>query len=206
MVKLKKSEESVGKMAEEIGAALNQSLTGNRFTIEGTSEIGASVSKDLQKWALIAILVSMLGIIIYLAWRFEFIFGVAAAIATFHDVLAVLGIFYLLHLEITLLVVTALLTLAGYSLTDTVVVFDRIRENLIKVRDSLGKIINVSINEVLSRTIVTSTTVFRRFGPFLVRGCGDPGLCPSHAIGSHYWHLLVHLCGQPHYLCLAQRH
>ena len=109
---------------------------------------------------LIAILVSMLGIIIYLAWRFEFIFGVAAAIATFHDVLAVLGIFYLLHLEITLLVVTALFTLAGYSLTDTVVVFDRIRENLIKVRDSLGEIINVSINEVLSRTIVTSTTVF----------------------------------------------
>ncbi len=160
MVKVKKSEASVGKMAEEISAALNHSITGNRFTVEGTSEIGASVSKDLQKWAMIAILVSMLGIIIYLAWRFEFVFGVAAAIATFHDVLAVLGIFYLLHREITLLVVTALLTLAGYSLTDTVVVFDRIRENLIKIRESLGKTINISINEVLSRTIVTSTTVF----------------------------------------------
>ena len=160
MVKLKKSEESVGKMAEEIGAVLNHSITGNRFTVEGTSEIGASVSKDLRKWAMIAIVVSMLGIIIYLAWRFEFVFGIAAAIATFHDVLAVLGIFYLLHREITLLVVTALLTLAGYSLTDTVVVFDRIRENLIKIRESLGKTINISINEVLSRTIVTSTTVF----------------------------------------------
>ena len=160
MVKLKKSEESVGKMASEIGAALDESISGNHFTVEGTSEIGASVSKDLRKWAIIAIAVSMLGIILYLAWRFEFVFGIAAAVATFHDVLVVLGIFYLLHREITLLVVTALLTLAGYSLTDTVVVFDRIRENLIKLRESLGKTINISINEVLSRTIVTSTTVF----------------------------------------------
>ena len=160
MVKLKKSEASVGKMASEIGTVLNESISGNRFTVEGTSEIGASVSKDLRKWAIIAIAVSMLGIILYLAWRFEFVFGIAAAAATFHDVLVVLGIFYLLHREITLLVVTALLTLAGYSLTDTVVVFDRIRENLIKIRESLGKTINISINEVLSRTIVTSTTVF----------------------------------------------
>jgi SecD/SecF fusion protein len=160
MVKLKKSEESVGKMAEEIGGVLNKNIVNNRFTIEGTSEIGASVSKDLRKWAMFAILISMLGIIVYLAWRFEFIFGIAAAIATFHDVLAVLGIFYLLDKEITLLVVTALLTLAGYSLTDTVVVFDRIRENLIKLRDSLEKIINISINEVLARTLVTSTSVF----------------------------------------------
>ncbi len=160
MVKLKKSEESVGKMADELALVLNQNLPENRFTIEGTSEIGASVSKDLRKWAIIAIVISLIGIIIYLAWRFELVFGVAAAIATFHDVLAVLGIFYLLDREITLLVVTALLTLAGYSLTDTVVVFDRIRENLGKLREPLGKVINISVNEVLSRTIVTTTTVF----------------------------------------------
>ncbi|WP_449244651.1 protein translocase subunit SecD [Desulfobacca acetoxidans] len=160
MVKLKKSEESVGKMADELAVIFNQSLSGNHFSIEGTSEIGASVSKDLRKWAIIAIVISLIGIIVYLAWRFEFVFGVAAAIATFHDVLAVLGIFYLLDKEITLLVVTALLTLAGYSLTDTVVVFDRIRENLAKTRDNLGKIINLSVNEVLSRTIVTTSTVF----------------------------------------------
>lgn len=160
MVKLKKSEESVGKMAEELAQVLNQNLPGNRFTIEGTSEIGASVSKDLRKWAIIAIVISLIGIIVYLAWRFELVFGVAAAIATFHDVLAVLGLFYLLDREITLLVVTALLTLAGYSLTDTVVVFDRIRENLGKLREPLGKVINISVNEVLSRTIVTTTTVF----------------------------------------------
>ncbi len=100
--------------------------------MESKAEIGASVSRDLKRAALIAIAISLAGIVLYLAWRFDRRFGVAAAVATFHDVLTVLGIFYLLDKEITLLVVTALLTLAGYSLTDTVVVFDRIRENLRK--------------------------------------------------------------------------
>ncbi len=99
-------------------------------------------------------------IIMYIAARFEFRFGAAAATATFHDVLAVLGIFYLLDKEITLLIVTALLTLAGYSLTDTVVVFDRIRENLRGRKGrKLDQVINDGINQVLSRTIVTSLTV-----------------------------------------------
>jgi len=97
----------------------------------------------------------MLGIVVYIAWRFEFVFGIGALVATFHDVLAVLGVFYLFNVEITLLVVTALLTLAGYSLTDTVVVFDRIRENLARRRGKLAEIINLSVNEVLSRTIIT---------------------------------------------------
>ena len=102
----------------------------------------------------------LIGIILYLAWRFELIFGIGATAATFHDVLAVLGIFWLLDKEITLLMVTALLTLAGSSLNDTVVVFDRIRENLALRRGKLGEIINLSVNEVLSRTIVTNGTVF----------------------------------------------
>jgi SecD/SecF fusion protein len=160
MVKVKKSEETVGQMADKIAAILNQSLAKNKFTVASTAEIGASISQDLRNKAIIAIVISMLGIIIYLAWRFEFIFGIGAAVATFHDVLAVLGVFWLLNKEITLLVVTALLTLAGYSLTDTVVVFDRIRENLARKRGKLGEIINLSVNEVLSRTIVTSSTVF----------------------------------------------
>ena len=160
MIKVKKSEESVGQMANKLAAILNQSLTQNRFTVASTAEIGASISYDLRNKAIIAIVISMVGIIIYLAWRFELIFGIGAAVATFHDVLAVLGIFWLMHKEITLLVVTALLTLAGYSLTDTVVVFDRIRENLARRRGKMGDIINLSVNEVLSRTIVTSTTVF----------------------------------------------
>jgi len=160
MVKVKKSEESVGQMADNLAAILNKSLPANHFTVASTAEIGASISQDLRNKAIIAIVISMIGIIVYLTWRFELIFGIGAAAATFHDVLAVLGIFWLLDKEITLLVVTALLTLAGSSLADTVVVFDRIRENLALRRGKLGEIINLSINEVLSRTIVTNGTVF----------------------------------------------
>jgi SecD/SecF fusion protein len=160
MIKLKKSEESVGQISEHLAGALNKALPDTQFKVIGKQEIGASISQDLRNKAIIAIVISMIGIIVYIAVRFEFIFGIGAAMATFHDVLAVLGIFWLLNREITLLVVTALLTLAGYSLTDTVVVFDRIRENLARKRGKLGEIINLSVNEVLSRTIVTSSTVF----------------------------------------------
>jgi SecD/SecF fusion protein len=160
MVKLKKSEDTVGQMSQHLVEILNKALPENNFKVIGKSEIGASISQDLRNKAIVAIIISMLGIVIYIAWRFEFIFGIGATLATFHDVLAVLGVFWLFNVEITLLVVTALLTLAGYSLTDTVVVFDRIRENLARRRGKLGEIINLSINEVLSRTIITSSTVF----------------------------------------------
>ena len=118
------------KTAEQVMAVFRKEFPENKFVVESSTEIGPTIGKKLQSDALIAILISFAGIIIYIAARFEFRFGVAAALATFHDVLAVLGAFYILDKEITLLVVTALLTLAGYSLTDTVVVFDRIRENL----------------------------------------------------------------------------
>jgi SecD/SecF fusion protein len=160
MVKLKRSEASVGQMSEHLADILNKALPDNHFKVIGKQEIGASVSKDLRNKAIIAILISLVGIIVYIAWRFEFIFGIGATVATFHDVLMVLGVFWLFNIEITLLVVTALLTIAGYSLTDTVVVFDRIRENMARRRGRLAEIINLSVNEVLSRTIITSTTVF----------------------------------------------
>jgi SecD/SecF fusion protein len=160
IVRIKHSQQSIGAAADQVAAALAQELPDKGFTIESKAEIGASVSKELKQAALIAIAISLAGIIIYLGWRFDLRFGIAAAVATFHDVLTVLGIFYFLHKEITLLVVTALLTLAGYSLTDTVVVFDRIRENLRKKgHPDLGTLINQSINEVLSRTLITSGTV-----------------------------------------------
>ena len=160
MVRLKRGEESQAGMAQRVQDIFSKGLPENPFVVEGTNEVGPAIGKDLQKAALWAITISMIGIIIYIAWRFEFKFGVAAAIATLHDVLAVLGLFYLLNREITLLIITALLTLAGYSLTDTVVVFDRIRENLRgRRRESLADVINMSINEVLSRTVVTSFTV-----------------------------------------------
>jgi len=148
------------KVAEKVLEAFRKNFPDNPFVVDASTEIGPTIGQKLQKDALIAIGISMLGIILYVAARFEFRFGIAAAIATFHDVFAVLGILYFLDKEITLLIVTALLTLAGYSLTDTVVVFDRIRENLkVRHRDPLDVIINKAVNQVLSRTVVVSLTV-----------------------------------------------
>jgi preprotein translocase subunit SecF len=163
LIQIKKSETagSEGKVADKILAVFAKEFADNKFVVDSTTEIGPKVGKSLRDDALIAVIVSAIGMIVYLAWRFEFSFGVAAAAATFHDVLSVLGIFNILGKEVNLLLITALLTLAGYSLTDTVVVYDRIRENLrLRPRDPLDQVINSSINEVLSRTIVTSLTVF----------------------------------------------
>jgi preprotein translocase subunit SecF len=162
LIQVKKSTNvPLGRVADRIVAILTKEFADNRFAVDSTTEIGPKVGKSLQHDTLIAVVLSAVGMIIYLAWRFEFIFGVAAAIATFHDVLTVLGVFYMLGKEVNLLLVTALLTLAGYSLTDTVVVYDRIRENLrLRTKDPLATVINNSINEVLSRTIVTTITVF----------------------------------------------
>ncbi len=159
IVKIKKSEEVVANLGDTVGAILTKELADKMFVLESQSEIGSSVSSVLRNKAIQAIAISLLGVIVYLALRFDIRFGLAAAIATFHDVIVVLGICWLLNTEITLLLVTALLTLAGYSLNDSVVVFDRIRENMRKSDDhSLGHSINTSINEVLGRTIVTSLT------------------------------------------------
>ncbi|MGH7167899.1 MAG: protein translocase subunit SecF [Nitrospiraceae bacterium] len=159
------------KIADRVVAVFSKEFPNNRFVVESSTEIGPTVGKKLQHDALIAVLISFAGIILYIAARFEFRFGVAAAVATFHDVLAVLGAFYVLDKEITLLVVTALLTLAGYSLTDTVVVFDRIRENLrLRRRDGIVAVINSGVNQVLSRTIVTSLTVVLVLIPLTLAG------------------------------------
>ena len=159
IVKIKKSEEVVANLSDKVGKILSNNLGDKHFVLESQSEIGSSVSAVLRNKAIQAIFISLAGVIIYLAMRFDIRFGLAAAVATFHDVLVVLGICWLLNLEITLLIVTALLTLAGYSLNDSVVVFDRIRENTRKdASKSLAASINDSINQVLSRTVVTSLT------------------------------------------------
>jgi SecD/SecF fusion protein len=136
-------------------------MEGKNFTIESQSEIGAAISEVLRNKAILAIAISLMGVLFYLAIRFDFSFGLAAAATTFHDVLVVLGICWLLNMEISLLLVTALLTLAGYSLNDTVVVFDRIRENMEKFKEkNLLDVINTSINDILGRSVVTSLTTF----------------------------------------------
>lgn len=149
-------EQMVGRGVVE---ALSALFPENPMTVESVSEIGPAIGKKLRSDAFFALAVSALAIVVYLAWRFEFKFGVAAAVATFHDVIMLVGIFWALGREIDLLFITALLTIGGYSLTDTVVVFDRIRENIrLRKRDTFSSTINLSVNEVLSRTLITSLT------------------------------------------------
>ncbi len=114
---------------------------------------------------------ALAGMLVYLAFRFEWIYGAAAVIAVFHDTLITVGLFSLLHKEISLTVVAALLTLVGYSMNDTIVVFDRIRENLkILRREKLESLINISVNQTLSRTVLTSGLTFLTALPFLFGG------------------------------------
>ena len=171
LIRVKKEFAQQSRTLDKIQEALKANLPERSFVVEGSDEIGPAIGKGLRRSATWAIVLSMIGILIYIAWRFDFRFGVAATIATFHDVLAVFGVFHLMGKEINLLLVTALLTLAGYSLSDTVVVFDRIRENLrARRKDPLGLVINSSINEVLSRTIVTGLSVFLVTLSFLFLG------------------------------------
>lgn len=161
LIKVGKANVAMGKVSDTVQDIFKKEFAANPFTVDSSSEIGPSIGAKLRNDTLIAVAISLLGIILYIAWRFDFKFGIGAVLATVHDVLAIFAVFYLLNKEINLLFITAVLTVAGYSLTDTVVVFDRIRENLRKsLKESMRTIFNLSINEVLSRTIVTSLTTF----------------------------------------------
>ncbi len=146
-------------VGEKIANALRENIQAP-FEVERTEEVGAAVSADLRNKALLAILYSTIGILIYVALRFEFRFGLGGVVALFHDVLITMGALALTGRQIQLPVVAALLTIFGYSINDTIVVFDRIRENM-KMRrgQEFAKLIDGSINETLSRTIITSLTV-----------------------------------------------
>jgi len=160
-------------LGDKLLSAMRVGLPDNEFTLDSIDDIGPAVGETLQKQARWAILLSLLGILIYIWIRFEFRFGVVATVATFHDVLTVLGIFLILNKEISLLVISALLTLAGYSLTDTVVLYDRIRENRKLFRKKGGDFastINTSINDVLSRTLITSLTTLSVVVVLLILG------------------------------------
>ncbi|MEW6569585.1 MAG: protein translocase subunit SecF [Nitrospirota bacterium] len=172
LIRVKKKEETLGGFSDKIIAALSQKFTDQNLVVDSTTEIGPKVGERLKGDALWAILAATLGLLVYIAWRFQFRFGIGATIATLHDVFAVLGFFYITNREINLIIVSALLAIAGYSLTDTVVVFDRIRENLkTRLRDPVEVVINQSINEVLSRTIITSfTTLLAALALFLFGG------------------------------------
>jgi preprotein translocase subunit SecF len=172
IIKTQLQQAGTERAQDRISAVISKAFPGNKFQVLGSDMVGPSVGKTLKSHAILAIILSLIGIVIYIAWRFNFVFGVAATIATFHDVLALLGIFFVLHFEMNILFITALLTVAGYSLTDTVVVYDRIRENMakMKAKSDVGQVINVSINEVLSRTLITSLTVLLVLAALLVIG------------------------------------
>ena len=159
LVRVKKKDEALGADSLLIIETMMQRFGEMQPVIDSTMEIGPKVGERLRKDALMAVIAATIGILLYVAFRFQIRFAIGATAATFHDVLAVLGIFYLSGKEINLILVSALLMIAGYSLTDTVVVFDRIRENLrTRYREHIHKVVNASINEVLSRTIIVSLT------------------------------------------------
>ncbi len=172
LIRIKKGEETLGNLSEKIISVLSGTFSGNNLVVDSVTEIGPKVGARLRKDAMWATIAAIIGILIYITIRFQFRFSVGATAATFHDVLAVLGLFYLSGKEINLILVSALLMIAGYSLTDTVVVFDRIRENLrYKYKKSALDIVNQSLNEVLSRTIITSlTTFFAAFALYIFGG------------------------------------
>ncbi len=146
---------------EQIVGALNSNYHGGTATVQSTDIVGPTAGKQLTRQAGWAVLWSLMGMLVYLWFRFEFIYGAAAVIAVFHDTLITIGFFSLLNTEITLTVVAAILTLVGYSMNDTIVVFDRIRENLQTMRRAtLSEVVNKSINQTLSRTILTSGLTF----------------------------------------------
>ena len=133
----------------------------NPFAVLNVDVVGPTVGHQLETKALLATLWSMLGMLVYLWFRFQLIYGVAAVVACFHDTLITVGAFALLNKEISLTVIAAILTLVGYSMNDTIVVFDRIRENLrLNRRESLPDVVNRSINQTLSRTVLTSGLTF----------------------------------------------
>ncbi len=161
LIRAKKQGETPGDTTEAITNILSAKFSAMKPVVDSTAEVGPKVGSRLKQDALWAIMWATLGMLGYIGWRFQFRFGVAATLSTFHDILAVLGILYLFDREMNLIILTALLTIAGYSLTDTVVVFDRIRENMKKApKEPLENLVNRSVNEVLSRTIITSFTVF----------------------------------------------
>lgn len=146
-------------VADAVAKALDQSVGPGQYRIERRESVGPKVGRELQGKALMAILFSFFVTLVYLAFRFEWRFGLAAVIATAHDVLATIAFISVLHLEVSLVVVGAVLTVVGYSLNDTIIIFDRVRENLRKYRrQNLYEILNLSINETLPRSVLTHGT------------------------------------------------
>jgi len=152
---------NVQGVTPQVIAAVKDNFGLGSFAIRGAEIVGPKVGGELRRQAILVTLYALAGMLVYIAFRFEWVYGAAAVLAVFHDVLITLGFFSILRFEISLTVIAALLTLVGYSMNDTIVIFDRIRENnrLLR-RESFAAVVNKSINQTLSRTILTSGLTF----------------------------------------------
>ena len=158
---------------DKVEKALQQAFPQSKFTRAGLDKVGASVGAEIQKAAIIASLLSLFGILVYVAFRYEFSFAVGAVLAVIHDVLMTIGCYCLSGREFNAPVVAAILTIIGFSINDTIVIFDRIREDLkLGIRGSFKDIINQALNQTLSRTLITSGTVFLATSALFIFGGG----------------------------------
>lgn len=159
LIRVQRSEEKLEAVGSKVRNSLADKFHKDNITIERVEMVGPKVGRDLREKALLSILYAVIGIVIYISWRFELQYAIGAIIALAHDVLVTMGAFSILDKEFTLVVVAAFLAIIGYSLNDTIVVFDRIRENRRrKGKNTLVQTINASINQTLSRTLLTSGT------------------------------------------------
>jgi preprotein translocase subunit SecF len=163
---------SVPGVTPQVLSVLKQATYPEPFAVIKTEVVGPKIGAELQHKAILAVLYALGGMLVYIAFRFEWIYGAAAVIAVFHDTIITIGLFSLFNKEISLTVVAALLTLVGYSMNDTIVTFDRIRENLkLHRREGLEALINLSVNQTLSRTVLTSgLTLLTALALFLFGG------------------------------------
>ncbi|MGP0628080.1 protein translocase subunit SecF [Nitrospina sp. 32_T5] len=159
LIQLEGSEEQLQEIGSQVTSALEKSLGITGIEVERVEMVGPKVGQDLRQKAVLSIIYAIIGIVIYISWRFEFQYAIAAIIALIHDVTITMGAFSVMDKEFTLVIVAAFLTIIGYSLNDTIVVFDRIRENTRRRgKETLASSINTSINQTLSRTLLTSGT------------------------------------------------
>jgi preprotein translocase subunit SecF len=171
LIKTEKSSSELKGLSGMIEEALRTAYPEGSFEIRRVEVVGPKVGKDLRQKGMLAMLYAIIGILIYITWRFEFRYAIGAIIALVHDVIITVGIFSVLNKEFTLPIIAALLTIIGYSLNDTIVVYDRIRENFrSQKRQPLTQIVNESINQVLSRTILTSGTTLLVVGALFFLG------------------------------------
>jgi len=161
LINIQSKVENLEQFSDEFKAAMESKFGKDKFEIRRTEAVGPKVGKDLRQKALLAVALSCIGMLIYIWFRFEFRFGLGAILGLIHDVLITMGALSITNTPIDLSVVAALLTIVGYSVNDTIIVCDRIRENMPKMtRKPLREVINISVNQTLSRTILTVSTVF----------------------------------------------